>query len=87
MCVHVHTHIYGHRFTAQLLTFPDLTAQSSFKSLILLHIKYKASIRLQASPGCLNLGIGPCLNGLLEVIVRNVPILNHFLGIKNDRVL
>lgn len=61
--------------------------KNSFKSLILLHIKYEASIRLQALPECSNLGTGPCLNVLLEVIVRNVPILNHFLGIKNDHVL
>lgn len=79
--------IYGYRFTVQLLTSPDFMAKSIFKSLILLHIKYEASIRLQALPECSNPGTGPYLNGLLEVIVRNVPILNHFLGIRSDHVL
>lgn len=80
-------YVYCHRYIVQLLTSIGFLAKNSFKSLILLHIKYGASTKLQVLPESSNLGTGPCLNGLLEVMIRNVPVLNHFLGIKNDHAL
>lgn len=75
------------RYSVQLLMSPDFMAKNSFKSLIIFHIKYRASTKLEVLPDCSNLGTGPCLNCLLEVMIRNVPILNHFLGIKNDHAV
>lgn len=79
--------MYCHRYIIQLPTSPGFMAKNSFKSSVLFPIKYEALTKLQVLPECSNLGTGSCLNGLLEIMIRNVPILNHFLGIKNGHAL